>query len=83
MVVETNLETGMDAPGYDPTALEKLIAVAMRGEARTDRIRVVPNAPALTLKPATKGGPAANRRSPHDDKAHSLEVLHEVPSGDR
>ena len=46
MVVETSVETGTDAPGYDPTALEELVAVALdlRGAARPDRIRIVPKA---------------------------------------
>ena len=37
MVVETSVETGTDAPGYDPTALEELVAVALdlRGAAHT------------------------------------------------
>jgi hypothetical protein len=44
LVVETSVETGMDEPGYDPIALEDLIAlaIALRGEGRPDRIRIVP-----------------------------------------
>jgi hypothetical protein len=51
LVVGTSVETGTDAPLYDPSALEELILRAMdiRSEARPDRIRIVPiGARALT-----------------------------------
>jgi len=43
LVVETSVETGTDEPGYDPIALKELIvrAIALRGEGRPDRIRIV------------------------------------------
>ena len=44
LVVETSVETGTDAVGYDPIALEELIlrVNALRAEVCPDRIRIVP-----------------------------------------
>jgi hypothetical protein len=82
LVVETNVETGADAPRYDPTALEKLIVrTDIRGESRPDRIRIVPMGARARTRIAAADRTPADWPPVRDEGARSLQAR-DKPLGD-